>query len=361
MAEPLKEMFNAAYYERLIQALVASFPRLDADAFRADMLRDLHTRELNARMRHTSAMIRKHVPGDFRSVVEGLKAVAGRMPKGYTALLYPDFIGLHGLDDAAYSLDALRHFTSYGSSEFAVREFFRRDVPGTLAVMTAWAEDDSEHVRRLASEGSRSRLPWSFRLEAVLRDPSLTRPILERLRTDTSLYVRKSVANHLNDFSKDHPAYMLGIVGAWDQTNPHTAWIVKQGCRTLVKQGHADALAVLAFEADTQVQVEDFSLSADRLRLGEVLAFSFILKSAKALPQQLVVDYAIHYVKANGQRSKKVFKLKDCRLAPAASIAFVKRQRIIDMTTRKHHPGMHRLEILINGQVAAAGEFELVL
>lgn len=359
MAEPLKEMFNAAYYERLIAALAASFSQFDADAFRADVLCDLHTRELNPRMRHTSAMLRQHLPGDFRAVVEGLKAVAERMPKGYTALLYPDFVGQYGLDDAAFSLDALRHFTAFGSSEFAVREFFRRDVAGTLAVMRAWAEDDNEHVRRLASEGSRPRLPWSFRLDAVLRDPSLTRPILERLRADTSLYVRKSVANHLNDFSKDHPAYMLEIVNAWDQNNPHTAWIVKHASRTLIKQGHADSLAVFAFEADVQVAVTDFQFGPDPLRLGEVLSFSFALHSRKAQAQKLVVDYALHYVKANGQRNAKVFKLKELTLAPGETVRLAKNQRILDMSTRKHHPGLHRLEILVNGQALAAGEFEL--
>lgn len=361
MAELLKEMFNAAYYERLLQALVASFPRMDADAFRADVLHDLHTRALNPRMRHTSEMIRRHVPGDFRTVVEGLKEVVERMPRGYTALLYPDFVGLYGLDDAAFSLDALRHFTRYGSSEFAVREFFRRDVPGTLAVMRAWAEDDDEHVRRLASEGSRPRLPWSFRLEAVLRDPSLTRPILERLRVDTSLYVRKSVANHLNDFSKDHPAYMLEIVGAWDQSNPHTAWIVKHASRTLIKQGHADSLAVFAFEADAQVAVLDLRLGPDPLRLGEVLDFSFALRSEKAQDQKLVVDYVMHYVKANGQRNAKVFKLKELTLGAGETASFQKRQRILDMSTRKHHPGTHRLEIQVNGKVLAGRDFELLV
>lgn len=359
MAEPLKEMFNPAYYARLTQALVTAFPRLDQEAFLADALRDLHTRELNPRMRHTSEMLHKHLPGDYRSVVEGLKEVATRMPKGYTALLYPDFVGQYGLDDAAYSLEALRYFTSFGSSEFAVREFFRRDVAGTLAVMKGWAEDPSEHVRRLASEGSRPRLPWSFRLEAVLRDPELTRPILERLRADDALYVRKSVANHLNDFSKDHPAYMIALVSGWDQSHPHTAWIVKHASRTLIKKGNADSLAVFAFEADPKVALADFSLTPDPLRLGDVLEFSFALRSEKAQAQKLVVDYALHYCKANGQRNAKVFKFKEFTLAPHASESFSKRQRIIDLSTRKHYPGLHRLEVLVNGKVMAAAEFQL--
>ena len=147
-------------------------------AFLKSMQHGNEGRELNARMRHTAITLRSYLPTDYRKAVHVLKDLAPRMPKGYTALLYPDFVGVHGLDEPAFSLEALRYFTPFGSSEFAVREFFRRDTQGTLKVMRAWAEDDDEHVRRLASEGSRPRLPWSFRLEAVVKDPSLTTPMM---------------------------------------------------------------------------------------------------------------------------------------------------------------------------------------
>lgn len=361
MAEPLKEMFNRAYFERLTNVVGAVAPAVVRSALLKDLMHGNEERELNARMRHASNTLRKHLPDDFRRAVDTLKDVAERMPRGYTALLYPDFVGRFGHDDPAFSLDALKHFTSFGSSEFAVREFFRRDVQGTLNVMKAWAVDENEHVRRLASEGSRPRLPWSFRLDAVLKDPKLTTPILERLRADDSLYVRKSVANHLNDFSKDHPGFMIDVLRSWDRTHPHTAWIAKHASRTLIKAGNLDALALFAFDSKVKVRMDDIRLSAKRLKLGETLEFSFTVTSEAARPQQLVIDYAIHYRKANGSTSKKVFNLKELELGPKATAKISKRQRFVDFSTRKHYAGDHMVEILVNGRSMTKAAFHLLV
>lgn len=357
--EPLKEMFNAAYYTRLAGAIHAVHPSLDTKAFLRDVQRGNAERELNARMRHTSLTLRAHLPADQRKAVEVLKEVAPRMPKGYTALLYPDFIGVHGLDDPDFSLEALKYFTPFGSSEFAVREFFRRDPAGTLKVMRKWAEDDNEHVRRLASEGSRPRLPWSFRLDAVMKDPKLTTPILERLREDPALYVRKSVANHLNDLSKDHPEHMLGLLTTWGLAHPHTAWIAKHASRTLIKAGRPEALALFAFDTKARLRVEDFTLQPARAKLGDTLELSFTLISEDKRTQRVVVDYAIHYRKSGGTTSRKVFKLKEVELEPKSSISISKCQLLVDLSTRKHHPGIHRVEVLANGRMVAEGRFEL--
>lgn len=359
MAERLKEMFNAVYFARLAKEAEAVYPPFKRATFLKEAQQGNEARELNARMRHASITLRTHLPTDFRKAVKVLKDLAPRMPKGYTALLYPDFVGQFGQEDPTFSLDALKYFTSFGSSEFAVREFIRRDVKGTLKVMRTWAEDENEHVRRLASEGSRPRLPWSFRLDAVLKDPKLTTPILERLRADDSLYVRKSVANHLNDFSKDHPAYMVDVLRSWDLKHPHTAWIAKHASRTLIKAGDPAALALFAFDTKVKVRVEDLTLSSKRIMLGDALEFSFTVISEAARAQQLIIDYAIHYRKASGGTSKKVFKLKEVELGPRASHRFTKRQRIVDFSTRKHYPGEHVVEILVNGRERVSAAFSL--
>ncbi|HRD51755.1 MAG TPA: DNA alkylation repair protein [Flavobacteriales bacterium] len=361
MAEPLKEMFNQAYFERLAKETEAVYPKLRRADFIRELQRGNEARELNARMRHAAITLRSHLPSDFREAVSVLKEVAPRMPKGYTALLYPDFVGQFGHDDPAFSLDALKYFTSFGSSEFAVREFFRREAKGTLKVMRGWAEDDNEHVRRLASEGSRPRLPWSFRLDAVLKEPKLTTPILERLRSDESLYVRKSVANHLNDFSKDHPEYMVELLRSWNLAHPHTAWIAKHASRTLIKAGDPAALALFAFDTNASLRVDDLQVSPKRLKLGDTMEISFTVVSEASRSQQLVIDYAIHYRKANGSTSRKVFKLKELELPAKASINLGKRQRIVDFSTRKHHAGEHRVEIMVNGRIMAPGTFHLAL
>lgn len=361
MAAALKEMFNRAHFERLAQEVEAVYPPFNPEAFLKEVQRGQAARELNARMRHAAITLRGHLPKEYRKAVHVLKEVAPRMPKGYTALLYPDFVGVHGLEDPAFSLEALRFFTRFGSSEFAVREFFRRDVQGTIKVMRTWAEDDDEHVRRLASEGSRPRLPWSFRLDAVMKDPRLTTPILERLRADDALYVRKSVANHLNDFSKDHPTYMVELLNRWDRRHPHTAWIAKHASRTLIKAGDPAALALFAFDTQVKVRVDHLVVSPRRLRLGERLEFSFTVVSEAPGAQHLVIDYAIHYRKANGGTTRKVFKLKEVELPAKGALHLRKRQRIMDLSTRKHYPGEHMVEVQVNGRVLARGVFRLVI
>ncbi len=361
MPEPLKNMFGPAYYGRLAAALAEAMPRFPQKNFICDNLTGIGQRELNARMRHASHVLRNYLPEKFPAAVKVLRAVAEKMPEGYTALLFPDFVGQFGLEHAALSLDALQFFTRFGSSEFAVREFFMRDVSGTLEQMRKWSGDPCGHVRRLASESSRPRLPWSFRLDAVVRDPALTRPILDALRNDPSPCVRKSVANHLNDISKDHPDYMTGVLRAWTLSDPHTAWIARHASRTLIKAGHAGALALFAFEKDTAVALEGFRLKPKTLALGGTLEFGFTLRSTKQSAQKLVIDYCIHYMKASGRGAPKVFKLKEVTLAGGGAVEVTKRQTIQDFSTRKHHAGLHRVEVLVNGQPLGGGEFRLVM
>ena len=361
MAEPLKEMFNAAYYTRLAAAFRKTYGAFPSDQFQEDALRGIDPRSLNERMRHTAITLRQHLPQDYKKAIEIMQSVISDTPRGYTNLLFPDFVGLYGRTDFETSMQALKHFTHFGSSEFAIREFLRDDFPRTIAVMKTWATDPSDHVRRLASEGSRPRLPWSFKLDAVLQDPTLTQPILQTLRADDALYVRKSVANHLNDLSKDHPDYMLDLVQHWDQSNPHTAWIIKHAARTLIKKGNPKSLSLFAFEADTQVQLQDLQLSSHHLNLGDTLTFSFTLHSQKPTPQKLVIDYRVHYPKPSGQTTTKVFKLKELILPPSATATITKSQTFKDFSTRTHAPGTHRIDILINGHTAATSQFNLIL
>jgi 3-methyladenine DNA glycosylase AlkC len=222
----------------------------------------------------------------------------------------PDYVGLYGKDDFDTSMEALKIFTAFGSSEFAVREFLRADPRRTLAVMQAWSLDESEHVRRLASEGSRPRLPWSFRLDALMADPELAAPILDNLKADPSLHVRKSVANHLNDISKLHPAWVMERLEGWPLDNPNTAWITRHALRTLIKRGDRRALAVIGAGEKPKLLLHDLKVSPKKLRLGERMSLSFGLKSTARKSQRLVVDYTVHYVKKSGASSAKVFNLE---------------------------------------------------
>lgn len=360
MADPLKELFNAARFRRIAGLVAEIEPGFDRRKFIDLTITGLEPLSLLQRMRRGTLALRAALPGDFPSSIPVLRELAPRLGGDFAGLMLPDFVGVHGQDHFDASMTALHFLTRHSSGEFAIREFLRRDLTRTLAVMRLWAQDENEHVRRLASEGSRPRLPWSFRLEALVADPSPTAPILEQLRTDPSLYVRKSVANHLNDIAKDHPAWLFRRIAGWDRSNAHTAWIVKRGLRTLVKAGDPRALRLLNFSARPAVRLRKFRLAPARLRLGQALEFAFTIESASATTQRLVVDYVLHYMKKNGATSPKVFKLRDVTLAPRATIELARRQHLRDFTTRRHHPGRHRVEILVNGRPMAGGSFVLL-
>ncbi|MBN8219619.1 MAG: DNA alkylation repair protein [Spirochaetes bacterium] len=357
----LKDLyFNNAFYQKLAKEIQNVYPAFSTALFQKDAARNLAALELNQRLRQTSVALQKHLPSDYKEAIEILSAVIPRIEGGYANLVFPDFVGLYGHDLFDTSMAALKLFTQFGSSEFAIREFLKRDFAKTIAVMKKWAGDENYHVRRLASEGSRPRLPWSFKLDAVVKNPALTLPILERLKSDDELYVRKSVANHLNDFSKDHAPLLVQTVKKWDLSHEHTAWIVKHACRTLIKQGDPAALALFAFEKDTKVKVKKLRLESARIKIGGALQFAFDVTSEKNKPQKLAIDFTIYYRKKAGGLAPKVFKLKEVTLGPRQTLSLSKTQRMQNFTTRQHYPGKHQLVVTINGTEVAEKSFELV-
>ncbi len=358
-APALKDMFDKARYRRMARAVAAVFPKFDQKQFLKLTLPDLEPLSLLQRLRRATEGLHATLPADYPKALAVLRQVAPSFGEGFTSLVLPDFVGCYGLDHFDLSLDALKFFTSFGSSEFAIREYLRTDLPRTLKTMEKWSRDRDEHVRRLASEGCRPRLPWSFKLRPLIVDPSPVAPILENLQADSSLYVRKSVANHLNDITKDHPEWVLDRISRWDLTNPHTAWIAKRALRTMIKKGDRRALAVVGAGEPAQVKVTSFAVTPRLITLGEALTISSHFHSTGRAAQRLVVDYVIHYVKQSGAASEKVFKWKELDLAPGEKVILAKRQSIRDFTTRKHHPGAHRVELMINGERFAESAFDL--
>lgn len=361
MPDALKELFNKLFYQKLALEFSKADKNFHPDKFIKDVVVGLDELSLNERMRNTSVVLKKHLPSDYKKSLDIMYTVIPTMHGGYTNLVFPDFVGLYGHDDFKSSMEALKHFTQFGSSEFAIREFLKRDFSKTIKVMNTWAEDKNHHVRRLASEGSRARLPWSFKLDDVIKDPRITQSILEKLNTDTELYVKKSVANHLNDISKDNAEWMLKVLKNWDTKNIHTAWIIKHACRTLIKKGNTDSLSLFNFEMNSKVRVENFKLSKSKLKIGETLNFEFDIISEKKSSQKLVIDFAVHYVKKSGELSHKVFKLKELSLSPRQKVHIVKKHRFENFSTRQHYPGTHIIEVLVNGKSIQSKSFELVV
>ena len=355
----LKEIFNRDRLRHIageVATLTASF---DQVLFLEQTQDGLDALSLMQRLRRVAEALHAALQMDYPDALDVLRALAPRLNSGFVTLVLPEFVALYGQNDFKRSMEALAYFTTFGSSEFAVRHFLQREFSRTLAVMEQWSQHENEHLRRLASEGSRPRLPWSFRLARLVADPKRTAAILDRLKDDPSLYVRKSVANHLNDITKDHPTYVLDLLEDWPLDQPRTAWIARHALRTLIKKGDKRALAITGAGKPAEVSVHAFKITPTAIDLGGTVTISATLGSTSATAQKLVVDYTIHYVKRSSATSAKVFKLKTLVLQPGQSVDLVHRRSIRDFTTRRHHPGRHAIDLTINGDIHANAFFDL--
>lgn len=358
-SKSFKDWFNEARYREIAQQLSAACLDFDREQFLELTLEGLPERELMARLQQTSIAAEAALPGSFVEKVAVLRKIATVDSNGFIGVWYSDFVGKFGLSNPEASLDALRYFTRFGSAEFAIREFILKAPMTTLQELTKWARDKDEHVRRLASEGSRPRLPWGKRLSFLTEDPRPTQKILHTLRADDSLYVRKSVANHLNDISKDNPDFVMATIQSWDQSNDHTAWITKRGLRTLVKNAHTPTLEFLGVGRPPVLSQVVFAISPERIPLGRTISLTLDMTSDGVEDQSLMVDYIVHYVKASGATAAKVFKWKEIALSGGATVSLRKKQMIRDFSARKHYSGTHLVEVQINGKKLAPDSFEL--
>jgi 3-methyladenine DNA glycosylase AlkC len=241
----------------------------------------------------------------------------------------------------------------------AVRPFIIKHEERMMAQMVAWSKHENECVRRLACEGCRPALPWAPTLNSFKKDPSPILPVLEQLKTDPSLHVRKSVANNLNDISKTHPGLVVKIAKDWYGKNELTDWIVKHGCRTLLKKGNRDVLAIFGLDNVSAVEVEDFVLGKTSVSIGEDITFSFAVFTKEATKVRL--EYGIDYVKSNGKRNRKIFQISEVAMKENAKKTYTKNHSFADVSTRKHRPGIHSITLIVNGLERGTLDFELTV
>lgn len=345
------------------------YPAFDSAAFLTDALDGYEALDLMARGRHLAHSMRRHLPTDYEAAVDIMLAsveasvppVPGNAMAPFFYLAHTCLVSEFGLGHFEVSMRAQHLLTQRFTAEFSIRPFLQHHTQATLERLTHWATDPNHHVRRLVSEGTRPRLPWGQRLRAFQLDPSPVLPLLERLKDDPELYVRRSVANNLNDIGKDHPTVLVDTTRRWLQgASPERRWLVEHALRFAIKRGDAGALAVLGFGARAEVALAMARVEPAVAYVGGWVKVSFELCNTQAQPQDMLVDFCIHYVKANGTTSPKVFKLKTATLAPGEAMAFTKRVSLAPMTTRVHHPGTHRVDVVVNGTPLPLGCFELL-
>lgn len=364
MAKLLKDCYNERSLAGLAARFQAAEPAFPAGAFVRGVLEGAWAElGLKARVRKVTRQLGKCLPADYAQALAVLDRVLAGYPAGtgdLALLCFPDFVEVYGQEPAHWELSmaALARYTPYASAEFAVRPFLLRDQERMMAQMAVWAGWDDAHVRRLASEGCRPRLPWGQALPGFQKDPSPVLALLERLKADPSPDVRKSVANNLNDISKTHPGLVLETAKRWYGSSRDTDWIVKHGCRTLLKQGSAEALALFGLAGAGLVAVDGFALASPLVAIGGTLAFSFRIAARQATRVRL--EYGVDYVKANGGRRRKIFQLSELSLKENERRDYSRTHSFADISTRRHYPGVHALTLIVNGAARGTLEFEVV-
>lgn len=365
MAEPLKAMYNEQFLHDFGEKIRSVHNLFDTEAFVSSaMAEPWDTLELKARMRRITETLGSHLQLPYEEAVDVLFAITEDCV-GFPYLVFPDFVEVHGqgAEHWELSMKALETFTSKSSAEFAVRPFLLRESERMMKQMLAWSKHPDEHVRRLASEGCRPRLPWGRALPMFKVDPAPILPVLEQLKEDSSLYVRKSVANNLNDIAKDHPEVVLDTARRWKGAHPHTDWIVRHGCRSLIRKADPEIMALFGYaeQADDTPLVTDASLIVEPsiLSIGESCELQYELQVREGAPARVRIEYGIYFVKATGRTSRKSFLLSDKTVSGGTVLSGKRTHRWADLTTRRHYPGEHRIVLLVNGREAAEATLKL--
>lgn len=356
MAELLKNVYSKAFINSVADQFATAYPSFKKQSF-IDTIFDLHwqQRELKSRLTFIAQTLHHFLPSDFKQSTTILKQVAPYF-SGYEAMFFPAFVELYGLNDYQTSIETLAVLTQYSSAEFAVRPFIIKYPEAMMAQMLIWASNDNVHIRRLASEGCRPRLPWACALPAFKQDPAAIIPILEQLKDDDQDYVYRSVANNLNDICKDNPEIVVKIAQQWLQGIPskNRTWLVKHACRSLLKSAHPTILALFGFTPPEHIKLENFILDKQVI-MGEKLNFSFSLNADKPLGK-CRIEFVIGFMKSNAKQADKVFKISESDIQSNCK-KVTKQFSFRAISTRKYYPGEHQLTIIVNGVSIATASF----
>lgn len=368
VAEPFKNAFNLDTVELLADAVERAHPEFDRTRFRAFASDGFEDLELTQRGRRVADALRHVLPEDpavaigilVNSLPPFVEAERLRGLDGFRFMPFTIFVSTYGIECFDASMKAQHILTQHFTAEASIRPFIEKEPERTLAVLRSWTSDPSEHVRRLVSEGTRPRLPWSGRLRRFERDPEPVIELLELLKNDPSEYVRRSVANNLNDIAKDHPDRVLDLCEAWKvDATPARAALISHALRSLVKAGHPRALALLGARHDVSFEIERPRIEPPAVEIGGAVRISFDVRNTGERTERFVIDYRVHFVKASGATSAKTFKLTFANLEPGAVRSCSILRSVEQRTTRVHYPGRHEVEAVVNGHPYSLGTFDL--
>ncbi len=365
-------LFNRERVEFLASLFVAADENFDAKRFVRETTAQFPKLELKERIGHIATVLEDHLDPSFPIAA---KQITTALPPALDPkrtdddfgdfILAPlgEFVVRHGLakQHLKLSLGTLKQLTMRFSMEDALRYFINEFSDETFAELQKWSTDKNYHVRRLVSEGTRPRLPWSGRLTTDYQRPL---ELLTTLHADSTRYVTRSVANHLNDIAKTAPSVVVKTLKHWRQLAlqrpTELDWMTAHALRTLVKQGDATALHLLGYREQPKVAVSPLRLSVSSIAAGEAIDFQFEISAER--DERVLIDYVIEFVKAGGKSSEKVFKIKQLELVKGQTLTVTKRHPLrADATTFTLYPGVHRLTLQINGKRHSTASFEITI
>lgn len=324
---------------------------------------DFSSLELKQRVQRVRDALRVELPENFSMASEAIRLVLlERELKSFELWPLSEYISTFGVDHFDESFELMYMLTQDFTAEFAIRPFLMRDHNRCLKILSKWAKDENVHVRRLVSEGSRPILPWGGKIRIFLDRPELTLPLLEALKYDDELYVRKSVANHLNDISKHHPKLVVDLLRHWKSQAPKNEakkieWITRHALRVLIKKGFPQALKLMGVNDKFSGRITAFKIKGKKLKIGETLEFEISLESHAKKSQRIIIDYLIYFIKADGSLKPKVFKFKTLELEPGESVSLQKKHALKRITTMTFYPGTHQLGLQVNGEILIQQEW----
>lgn len=364
----MKDGIGESAVRRISAVLLAAGADFSEQKFHRDAMSVLESLELKDRVRHLISVMGRHLPESFPETAEILGKIRDHWVQQddderlmfFAAWPLIDYVAEYGLNHPHISLPLLRYLTPLFTAEFAIRPFIEMHPEETNAHLQIWCMDSDEHVRRLASEGCRPRLPWGKQLSTFTEDPTPVISLLENLKDDPADYVRKSVANNLNDISKDNPEIVIETCRRWRKEKVSGRdWIIRHATRTLIKDGHPDVFPLLGYTAKPKLRIAGPFLSSPHLMLGEAIEFAAEIESTSQEKQSVVIDYALHFMRANGQTNAKVFKWKNIKLRPGQKVKIRKSHAFKVITTRRYYPGEHQVSLLVNGKPYQDAKFVL--
>ena len=355
MSSLLKDLYSPAFVDRFASIMEKTNPQFNPVLFTKNVFHnDWHQMELKQRMKHIAGVLHQFLPPQYPDALNVIRYTIDELKANdFTAALefmfFPHYIETYGLKHFDESVGAFEKITPFTSCEFAVRPFLLNYGARMIEIMTQWSTNQDHHVRRLASEGTRPRLPWAIALPFLKKDPTPLLPILENLKNDPSEYVRRSVANNLNDISRDHPQVVIDLARKWKGSNETTDAIVRHGTRTLLKQGNRETLRLFGLNGSS-VELREFSLAENNVSNGGDLRFSVSFRNTGRKAKIIRLEYAVYYLRQKGRISKKVFKISERSYAPGEETTINRKQSFRPITTRRYYSGQHQVSVIINGK-----------